>query len=145
MACASSSTIPIHAELVPILTAWREQCPQTSQGLVFPVKTRTGYHMGSNDDGRCIRPRLEAANVPSTFRNPWHAMKHTATTLMAESGVHPSAIDVITAHSSGGNRITAGYTHLTSLDFLSRELAKMTLKPREPGKVIALHSARQTA
>lgn len=138
-------TIPIHAELMPILTAWREQSPQTAQGLVFPVKTRTGYHMGSNDDGRRIRPSLEAANVPSTFRNPWHAMKHTATTLMAESGVHPSAIDVITAHSSGGNRITAGYTHLTSLDFLSRELAKMTLKPREPGKVIPLHSARQTA
>ena len=136
-------TIPIHAELVPILTAWREQSPQTAQGLVFPVKTRTGYHMGSNDDGRRIRPSLEAANVPSTFRNPWHAMKHTASTLMAESGVHPSAIDIITAHSSGTNRITAAYTHVTNLAFLSRELAKMTLKPRESAQIIPLHSAHR--
>ena len=139
-------TIPIHAELKPILTAWREQCPQTAQGLVFPVQTRTGYRMGDSGDGRSIRTRLEAANVPSTFRNPWHAMKHTASTLMAESGVHPSAIDIITAHSSGTNRITAAYTHVTNLAFLSRELAKMTLKPRESAQIIPLHSAlRQQA
>lgn len=99
--------IPLHSELRPILSAWREKCPPTAQNLVFPVNRGKMWRMGDDDDTDELRDLLKAAGVIADFKMPWHAFKHTATSLMVEAGVDSRAIDEITAHPLSGNRITA--------------------------------------
>lgn len=43
--------VPLHVELLRILRAWKERCPSTPDGLVFPVASRwDGWRMGERDD-----------------------------------------------------------------------------------------------
>jgi integrase len=137
-------TIPLHSELAPILRAWQARCPETAEGLCFPVPCLASYRMGRNEDAVKVRPILVAAGCPGDYDHPWHAMRHTFATLLAESGASPDAISRMMGHSSGGNQITAGYTHV-SIEFLSRELEKLRLQPGQPANVLRIADYRQTA
>lgn len=136
--------IPLHPELAPILRAWQAQCPKTPQGLVFPVQTRVGLRPAVRGDMGRLRSTLAAAGCPGGLDRPWHAFRHTFATLFCEAGGAPDALSRILGHSGGGNTITAGYVHV-SLDYLARELARLTLRPIAPSNIIPLHPYRQTA
>ena len=137
-------TIPLHAELAPILRAWQSRCPVTPQGLVFPVKSRKGYRPARQTDMGDLRPILAAAGCPGDLDRPWHAMRHTFATLFCESNGAPDALGRIMGHRGGGNAVTAGYIHV-SMDYLARELARLSLRPSAPANIIPLHPYRQTA
>lgn len=137
-------TIPLHPELAPILKAWQSRCPQTPQSLVFPVKTAKGYRPAVRGDTGNLRPILAAAGCPGDLDRPWHAMRHTFATMFCESGGAPDALSRILGHSAGGNAITSGYIHV-SIDYLARELARLTLRSSTAANVISLQAFRQTS
>jgi len=142
---SKSRTIPLHSELAPILRAWQAQCPATPEALVFPVYASGDvYRMGRRYDGGKVRSILQAAGVPDTHDHPWHAMRHTFATLLAESGASLDAITRILGHASAGSRVTAGYVH-TSLSYLAGELAKLRLAPDHPANVLRIEDYRTTA
>lgn len=135
-------TVPMHPELVPILREWQAACPETADRLVFPVRKNGRYRMPSQHDMEQVRAILETADCPHNLDRPWHAMRHTFATLFAESQGARDALEQILGHSASGNRITAGYTHL-SFEYLAREMAKLTLRPAAPAKVLRLDAYRQ--
>lgn len=137
-------TVPLHSDLAPILREWQTRCPATKGDWCFPALVLGRYKMGNKQDARQVRPLLDAAGCPSDYDHPWHAMRHTFATLLAESGASPEAISRIMGHASGGNRITAGYTHL-SVEFLSREIEKLRLLPSQPANVLRIADYRHTA
>jgi integrase len=138
-------TIPLHSDLAPILRAWQANCPETPEGLVFPVSSGGNtYRLGQRQDGCDVRSLLSAAGVPSDHLHPWHAMRHTFATLLAESGASFDAITRILGHASAGSRVTAGYVH-TSLTYLAGELAKLRLVPGQPANVLRIEAYRATA
>lgn len=125
--------IPLHPELAPILREWQAGCPATPTRQVFPIRVHRRYRPGNEHDMEDIRDILQAADCPDTLDRPWHAMRHSFATLFAEAGGARDALERILGHSSGGSRITAGYVHL-SVDYLAREMAKLTLQPRQPAE-----------
>jgi len=135
-------TIPLHPELAPILQEWQACCPLTPQRMVFPVRSFSRYRPGCRQDMGDVRAVLEAAGCPGDLEHPWHAMRHTFATMFCESGGHRSALESILGHSSGGNRVTASYVHV-SLTYLARELAKMSLQLGQPAKLYRLNAYRQ--
>lgn len=137
-------TIPLHPELAPILRAWQSRCPPTAQGMVFPVKSGTGYRPGQRRDMGNLRPMLAAARCPGDLDRPWHAMRHTFITLFCEAGGGEEALRRIVGHRGSGSNVTAGYLHVNMV-YLARELARMTLRPTTPTNIIPLHPYRQSA
>lgn len=154
--------VPIHPELLPVLRRWRETCPATPVGLVFPVlrldcgkKLPAGYRMGKTDDMAGLPELLGAADchLPATLPGRkmapasrcWHTLRHTFSTLFMEASGNGDAQSKLLGHSqgaSGAAAISAGYTH-TSLAYLQRELAKMSLLPPAPAGVTSLDEKRR--
>ncbi len=138
-------TVPLHSDLAPILRRWQVHCPSTLEALVFPVLARDGtYRMGCRQDGAKVRRILVAADVPCGHDHPWHAMRHTFATLLAESGASLDAISRILGHAGGGSPITRGYVH-SGLEFLSRELEKLRLMPGQAAHVLRIADCHPTA
>jgi integrase len=139
--------VPLHRELAPILRAWRERCPETQDGLVFPICAR-GHWQPANTDSQGathdLRELLKRAGCRANFPHPWHAIRHTFATLVIEAGGSTAAVERILGHSTSGNRITAGYTHV-DLPFLAREIDKLSLTPPSPATIISLAAHRATA
>jgi len=136
--------IPLHSDLAPILLAWQERCPQTPEGLCFPVSRWGTYQLARRTYPCEVRALLAAADCPGDLQHPWHAMRHTFATLLAESGASIDAISRILGHSTGGYRITAGYVH-TSLKYLASEIEKLRLMPGQPAAVLRIADYRQHA
>jgi integrase len=134
--------VPLHPELASILRDWQARCPATPTRHVFPVLVHRRYRPGNEHDMKDLRAILQAADCPDTFERPWHAMRHSFATLFAEAGGARDALERILGHSSGGSRITAGYVHL-SVEYLAREMAKLTLQPGQPAKIYQLDAYRQ--
>ena len=129
--------VPIHRELLPILRDWQAQCPDTPERLVFPVLRGGRYQMRREINMVEVRGILAAAGCPDDLERPWHAMRRSFATLFAASGGAREALEQILGHTTSGNKITAIYV-LPSVDYLARELAKMSLQPGQPGKVYSL-------
>ena len=138
-------TIPLHSDLTPILRTWQGKCPATAEGLVFPVSGAGNRHrMGRKTDNRLVRRVLRAADCPADYEHPWHAMRHTFATLLAESGASLDAISRMLGHAGGGSSVTRGYVH-TSVRYLAGELEKLRLLPGQPANVLRIADYRQYA
>lgn len=60
--------VPMHPEVVRILRQWKQRCPSTAEGLVFPVQLEPGvYRMGAKEDVLGLAELLKAAgcHVPA--------------------------------------------------------------------------------
>lgn len=113
--------------------------PLASQ-IVVQVKK---VHVISYRDA--LRKKYKPSTVnPSEYDHPWHAMRHTFITMLAEANASPEAISRIVGHAGAGNRITSGYTHV-SVDYLSREIEKLRLLSGPPATVLRLADYRQHA
>lgn len=135
-------TIPLHAELVPILREWQTRCPESRERLVFPMRVGKQCRMYTRSTmGTMIRAIVKRAGCRDDFERPLHAMRRTFATLFNESGGSRDALEQILGHSASGNKITALYV-LPSIEHLARELAKMTLQPAALAQVLRLEAYR---
>lgn len=134
--------IPLHRELAPILQAWREQCPKTPEGLVFPLVVRGVARIATRSPEittKELRAQLARAGVRNDVACPVHAMRHTFASLFMDQVDSQRALESILGHSTAGNKVTAVYVH-TDIKALARKLDQMTLKPKPDAQIIPLRA-----
>jgi len=106
--------IPLVPWMASALTAWREVCPPSRWGLVWP--TADGMPRSEVDDRRAwwaLQDGAQVARVDDTTgrRYELHEARHTTATMLLEAGVDPKVVEVILGHSS---IITSrGYQHVS--------------------------------
>jgi integrase len=115
--------VPIHKELVRLgLLDHVAACRQAEEALLFPNLTRGGadarlghafskWFTRYRQDKGLYRPGLD-----------FHALRHTASTLMHQAGVADSVVDHVTGHSTPGetSRYTKGSTLAQLQDAINR-------------------------
>lgn len=103
--------IPLVPWMTAALRAWREVCPASPWGLVWPDEH--GMPRRDVDDRAAWYALQDAAGVrhPSGRRYTLHEGRHTTATLLLEAGVDPAVVTAILGHSS---IITSrGYMHVS--------------------------------
>jgi site-specific recombinase XerD len=100
--------------------------------------------MGHPQDAHKVRGILVAAGVPGDHNRPWHAMRHTFATLLAEPGASFDAISSILGHAGGGSAVTRSYVH-AGVEFLGREIEKLRLMPGPLAHVLRIEDFRPSA
>ncbi len=106
--------------LVPLLRAWRQQCPQSSDGLVLPVgRTLT---KSATRDAMLGLPRLMAELGLRQVLHPWHMLRHSMASHFVMQGGNIPALQKILGHSDV--KMTMIYAHLAP-DFLGDELDRL--------------------
>ncbi len=116
-------TVPIHPALAPILVVWRRDCPATVDGLVFPVRLKSGRaRMGTKDDGEALFALLKESgcHVPD---NPWHALRHTFASHYVMNGGNLLALQQLLGHHDVS--MTMIYAHLAP-HYHAQDLARLT-------------------
>lgn len=132
--------IPAHPELAPILRMWKEQCPQTKEGLVFPVSDAKGeWHMGTVDSLRDVLQKLLKAAACHVPAKPWHALRHTFASHFMMDGGNILSLQKLLGH--GTLTMTLIYAHL-SPDHLATEVARMSFAAPTPAGVVSMASQR---
>jgi hypothetical protein len=129
-------------ELARVLRQWRDNCPATDEGLVFPVRTRRGtYRMGSKEDMLGLAKLLRGArcHVPA---KPWHALRHTFASHFMMSGGNILTLQKLLGHAD--LKMTMVYAHL-SPDFVGAEVARMSFAAARPAEVASLDEHRRRA
>lgn len=91
-----SYSIPMADRLAQILERWREQCPPTDAGWVFPSPVRPGEPLAQ-------KVRDDKRGVASA-----HHLRHTMRTRLAEVGTTPDLARVALGHSLTGD-VSQGY------------------------------------
>jgi integrase len=114
------------ATLVPILAQWRQQCPATPEGLVFPIVRRGVVNMGQSKDMLDLGAILAAAGCPPLQR-PWHALRHTFASHYVMAGGNILALQKILGHSD--IKVTLSYAHLAP-DYLGEEMERVHFQRR---------------
>lgn len=109
------------AALVPILSAWRQRCPKTTESLVFPIVRRGVINMGQSRDMLGLEAVLSAAGCPMLQR-PWHALRHTFASHYVMAGGNILALQKILGHSD--IKMTLIYAHLAP-DYLGEEMERV--------------------
>jgi integrase len=129
--------VPINRELVVILRAWKEHCPKTDEGLVFPVVEDGVARMGNEYDMLGLPEALKAAgcHIPD---KPWHALRHTFASHFMMAGGNILTLQKLLGHSTLA--MTMRYAHL-SPDHLAAEVQRMTFAPAIPAGITAIGAA----
>ena len=105
--------VPMADELVAALSAWRQHCPATREGVVCPVIRTDPGSVWSAVKRR--RPelvplyRVAGLSVPSS---PWHALRHTFASHFLMSGGGLLTLQRLLGHHV--LKMTALYGHLSS-------------------------------
>jgi len=107
--------------LIPILQEWRQRCPRTKEGLVFPVGTG---RMGRHGEMLDLERVLEQAGCPPLER-AWHALRHTFASHYIMSGGNILALQKILGHSNIKHSLI--YAHLAP-DFLGDEMERIRFR-----------------
>lgn len=76
-------TVPMPPHIVTMMRSWQCECPQSSQGLVFPSSTGGVMDLDVYRS-RVFRPAVKRAGLPETLRI--HDLRHTAASLYLQSG-----------------------------------------------------------
>lgn len=129
--------LPMHPDLVPTLRAWRERCPQTDAGLVFPVLENNGG-MGESYDMLGLPALMKAAkcHVPVMA---WHSLRHSFASHFMMAGGSILTLQKLLGHST--LEMTLIYAHL-SPDHLAGEIGRIDFKPRMPASVTPINAAQ---
>lgn len=113
--------------LGPLLQAWRERCPVTPDGLVFPVPVggRAGrrVRLGRRVDMLGL-PELLAELGVTPLRRPWHALRHTFASHFVMAGGNILTLQKILGHAD--IKMTLLYAHLAP-DFLAQEMDRLVI------------------
>lgn len=131
----------INPELVPTLRQWREVCPATDDGLVFPLARERGggFRMGDEGDMLALGEALAAAGCHVPVK-PWHALRHTFASHFIMAGGNILTLQRLLGHSD--LKITMIYAHLAP-DFVDAEICRMHFTPSAPAGVSDLGEERR--
>lgn len=105
----SAATLPLTAELVTLLRAWRERWRPNDAGLLFG--TRTGRPMHLSNYARALSKYCKAFGLQ---RRGTHAFRHGAASLLLARGMSPAAVRDALRHAS--LQQTDAYSHVVSED-----------------------------
>ncbi len=121
-----SRHLPLHPHLAAILQRWRNECPATEEGLVFPVEDRrSGRHRtGRRDETRDLAELLRAAGCHVPLK-PWHCLRHTFASHFMMAGGNILTLQKLLGHSD--LKMTMVYAHLAP-DFLATEVARLSFE-----------------
>jgi integrase len=94
---AGVRTVPIAAEVVTLLKAWRLRSKFSKpDDLIFP-NNRGGYTLHANMARRTFGPLRKKAGMPGIG---WHALRHFAISCWIEEGLMPKTVQTFAGHSS---------------------------------------------
>lgn len=110
-------------ELVPLLRAWREQCPQSADEAVLPV----GLGPGKTGGAQVMLglPGLMARAGLRPVAHPWHILRHTFASHYVTAGGNILALQKILGHAD--LTMTLVYAHLAP-DFLGDEMDRVKFR-----------------
>lgn len=106
--------------LLPLLHEWRNVCPRSPAGLVFPIgrgPTRT-----ATNETMLGLPRALVSLGLRVLPHPWHALRHTFASHFVMAGGNILALQKILGHSD--LKLTLVYAHLAP-DFLDGEMDRL--------------------
>jgi integrase len=113
--------LPLPADLLLELRAWREVCPATPEGLLCPVYYDGAWKMSSSRATHGLPEALRAAGCPPLLRG-WHSLRHTMASTYVGAGGSILALQKILGHTSVNQ--TMIYAHLAP-DYLAQELDRV--------------------
>jgi integrase len=109
--------------VVPVLQRWRQQCPPTPLGLVFPRQRRDGTWGRVEKTSEMIGlPALLAAAGCRPLGMAWHALRHTFASHYMMAGGSLLALSKILGHADV--KITMVYAHLAP-DYIGAEMNRV--------------------
>lgn len=108
--------------LISVLSEWRNQCPRTPEGLVFPCQRRSGWGMAPNSGEMLGLPALLSESLCRSLVRPWHALRHTFASHYVMAGGNILALQKILGHSD--IKMTLVYAHLAP-DYLGEEMERV--------------------
>jgi len=118
--------LPMHPELVRILRVWKERCPATDEGLVFPIHgggKKGRWHMGREQDMVALPALFASADChrPADGK-PWHMLRHTFASHAVMSGTSLYDVQQLLGHADPEQ--TQKYAHLAP-DHLASAVARL--------------------
>ena len=130
----------IHPELAPVLRVWRDRCPKTEEGLVFPVQGAGGrWRMGERPEGLGLDALLADAGVHVPAK-PWHACRHTFASHFIMKGGNILTLQRLLGHATV--EMTMIYAHLAP-DFMDAEISRLEFRRPSTTDVADLGAARR--
>lgn len=116
--------------LVPLLAEWQPLCPQTADGLVFPVCGKGVWGMAPHTSVTGALPALLAEAGCRPNPRPWHLLRHTFASHFMMSGGSLLTLSKILGHAD--LKITMVYAHLAP-DFIGQEMNRIKFNPSGTG------------
>jgi len=92
---ASRATVPMAAELVPLLLARRDRCPDSEDGFVFCRSD--GRPLDDGTPNRVIRKACARAGLEPCG---YHTLRHSAIAALIATGAHPKVVQQFARHAS---------------------------------------------
>lgn len=132
--------LPLHPELARILRGWRDRCPKTDDGLVFPVgSVCDGYRMGRKSEMLGLPVVLKLAGCHVLEPKVWHGLRHTGASHFIMAGGNILTLQKLLGHAD--LTMTMIYAHLAP-DFMAGEIARMSF-PTATADLADLGEARR--
>jgi integrase len=106
--------------MVPLLRSWRAVCPQSPEGLLFPIG-RGATKVASKEVHLGLPGAMKELGL-RPLPHPWHALRHTFASHYVMQGGNILALQKILGHAD--LRMTLIYAHLAP-DFLDGEMDRL--------------------
>ncbi|MDI7269390.1 MAG: tyrosine-type recombinase/integrase [Myxococcota bacterium] len=117
--------VPVGARLGPILAAWRENCPPTEAGLVFPDPATVRMRYGGSAFSREFAALCKRAGVRQLR---FHDLRHAFATHYMRAGGNLYNLKAILGHST--ITLTERYAHHDP-EFCQADVDRLDFRPRE--------------
>lgn len=130
--------VPISPRLTTILRGWRDRCPKTDAGLVFPALENAG-EMGASWDMLGLEGAMKAAEVRVPPK-PFHALRHSFASHFMMAGGNILTLQKLLGHADVTT--TMIYAHLAP-DFMAAEVARLDFSAPLPAGVADIAEARR--
>lgn len=117
--------VPIHPELTRGLAAWQRVCPETNEGVMFPIEAGSSgrLRIGAPEDNLDLAQLLTDAGCHAPIDGkPWHLLRHTFASSFVMAGGSLFVLQRILGHATAA--MTQRYAHLAP-DFMAGEVARL--------------------
>jgi integrase len=137
--------VPMHPHLSAVLSQWKELCPATDLGLIFPQRgrglldepkrrRRAKLRQDGRDDLRWFRTLVARVVPEKTPTHPVHALRHSFGSFLAQRGTYQAAIMSLMGHRT--TVASQRYLHANPQHLREHIAALPALAPAAPANVI---------